>query len=76
MKKEDIEKVLKEQVRPILGEHGGSVEVVDVDEERGRVVLKMVSACASCPMAMQTMRNLIEPILRENFPDIQQVETV
>ena len=55
-----------EQVRPYLHEHGGDVEVLEV--ERGVVRVRLSGACSGCTSASETLRHGVEEALRENLP--------
>lgn len=70
-----VEEVLK-LIRPKLAIHRGSVELVDVDEERGIVRVRMTGACDNCPMAGLTLKHGIEAILLETIPEIREVLAV
>ncbi|MDD5258930.1 MAG: NifU family protein [bacterium] len=72
------EKVLKslEKIAKMLGADGGSVELVDIDEEQGLVKVKLLGACMGCPMATMTLKNGIERILKEDVPEVKKVEAV
>jgi Fe-S cluster biogenesis protein NfuA len=70
---DNVEKVLDE-LRPYLMADGGNVELVDID---GPVVkLRLQGACGSCPSSTMTLRMGIERRLRDNIPDIAEVEQV
>ncbi|NJK64405.1 MAG: NifU family protein [Synechococcaceae cyanobacterium SM2_3_1] len=70
---ESVEKVL-DQLRPYLMADGGNVELVELD---GPVVkLRLQGACGSCPSSTMTLRMGIERKLREEIPDILEVEQV
>lgn len=70
---ENVEKVL-DQLRPYLMADGGNVELVELD---GPVVkLRLQGACGSCPSSTMTLRMGIERKLREEIPDILEVEQV
>ena len=73
--KEDVEKAL-DLIRPALQNDGGNVELVDVDEEKGIVKVKLVGACGSCPMSQMTLRMGVERVLKENVPEIVEVVAV
>ncbi|MBI5555411.1 MAG: NifU family protein [Elusimicrobia bacterium] len=72
------EKVLKslEKIAKMLGADGGSVELVDIDEAKGIVKVRLLGACMGCPMATMTLKNGIERILKEDVPEIKIVEAV
>ncbi len=72
--KEKVESVLNE-VRPALQADGGDVELVDVSED-GIVSVRLVGACAGCPMATMTLKNGIEKILKDKLPEVKEVVSV
>lgn len=67
-----VEKAL-DKIRPALQNDGGNVELVDVDEEKGIVTVKLVGACGSCPMSQMTLRMGVERVLKEEIPEITEV---
>jgi Fe-S cluster biogenesis protein NfuA len=74
--KEEVEKVLDEDIRPALIADGGNVTVVDVEEEKGEVYLKLEGACAGCPMSQVTLKNFVEQVLKEKIPEVKKVLAV
>jgi Fe-S cluster biogenesis protein NfuA len=68
-----VEEVL-EKVRPVLVRDGGNVELVDVVD--GTVKVKLVGACAGCPMSTLTLKNGIERILKQEIPEVKEVVAV
>lgn len=58
-----------EQVKPRLGLHGGSVELLGVTPE-GRVQLKLQGNCHECPSSRLTLRFSIEEALNAAAPDL------
>lgn len=73
--KEQVEEVLKE-IRPNLQADGGDIELIGVDEETGVVSVKLVGACAGCPMSQMTLQMGVERILKEKVPGVTKVENV
>ena len=73
--KERVEKAL-DKIRPALQADGGNVELIDVDEAKGVVKVKLVGACGSCPMSQMTLRMGVERILKEEIPEITEVQSV
>lgn len=69
---ENVDKVLDE-VRPYLISDGGNVAVERVDESEMNVYLKLEGACGSCASSTVTMKMGIERVLKENFPDLNEV---
>ncbi len=68
--KEKVEAVLN-KIRPSLIADGGNVELVDVVD--GVVKVKLVGACAGCPMSTMTLKNGIEKILKQEIPEVKEV---
>jgi Fe/S biogenesis protein NfuA len=66
-----IDNLLEEQVRPSLAAHGGNVEVVDVDNNQ--VYLKLSGGCQGCSSSNATLKQGIEKIIKQNFPEIENV---
>ena len=71
--REKVEEVL-EKIRPNLVQDGGNVELVDVSD--GIVKLRLVGACAGCPMSTMTLKMGIERILKEEIPEVKEVVAV
>ncbi|MDD4264596.1 MAG: NifU family protein, partial [Firmicutes bacterium] len=63
--KEKVVAIL-DKIRPSLQADGGDVELIDVSED-GIVRVRLVGACAGCPMSTLTLKNGIERILKENI---------
>ncbi len=72
--KEQVQDVLQ-KVRPALQADGGDVELVEVGED-GVVKVRLVGACAGCPMSQMTLTNYVERIIKQEVPDVQRVEAV
>ena len=68
-----VEEVL-DKIRPSLVRDGGNVELVEVND--GTVKLKLVGACAGCPMSTMTLKMGIEKILKQEIPEINEVVAV
>jgi Fe-S cluster biogenesis protein NfuA len=62
-----------EAVRPRLGLHGGSVELVEANED-GRVRIRLEGNCNGCPSSRVTLRSTIEEALYAAAPDIISLE--
>jgi Fe-S cluster biogenesis protein NfuA len=69
----NVERVL-DSMRPYLMADGGNVELVEIE---GPIVrLRLQGACGACPSSTMTLRMGIERKLREEIPDIGEVEQV
>ena len=72
--KEKIKEAL-EQIRPYLQRDGGDVEFVDYTEDK-IVLVRLLGHCAGCPHRQMTINGGIARILRESYPEIQDVQAV
>ncbi|MFP4465585.1 MAG: NifU family protein [Candidatus Goldiibacteriota bacterium] len=70
--KEDVIKAL-EEIRPMLQNDGGDIELIDVDENTGEVKVKLTGACRGCPMASVTLQQGVEARLKEVVPGVKSV---
>lgn len=73
--REQIEAVL-DSIRPAIRQDGGDIELVDFEEEEGRVRVRMVGACYACPMSMMTLKAGVEQRLRMEVPSVRSVEAI
>ena len=70
---ENVENVLDE-LRPYLMSDGGNVELVEIE---GPIVrLRLQGACGSCPSSAMTLRMGIERKLKQEIPEIDEIEQV
>jgi NifU-like protein len=72
-----VERVLDENVRPLLSKDGGNLEVVDMKDAEGKteVDISFQGACRGCPSAATGTLALIEEALRKDLgPDIMVVQ--
>ena len=73
--KEQIQKII-EKIRPSLQMDGGDVELVDVDEKKGIVKVRLQGTCAHCPMSMMTLKMGIEAELKKEVKGVKEVVAV
>ncbi len=71
--REKVEKAL-DKIRPALMADGGNVELVDVED--GVVKVRLTGACGGCPMSQMTLKMGIERVLKQEVPEIKEVEAV
>jgi Fe-S cluster biogenesis protein NfuA len=72
--REKVEAALN-RIRPALQADGGDVELVDVTKE-GVVRVRLIGACAGCPMSTMTLAFGIERELKKQVPGVKRVEPV
>jgi Fe-S cluster biogenesis protein NfuA len=72
---ERIERTL-DTLRPYIASHRGQVEVIDFDEQEGRLLLRLGGTCHGCAASTVTLKQGIELRLREMVPEVKTVEAV
>ena len=66
-----IQALIDAEINPGVASHGGFVELLDVKDNR--VYVKMGGGCQGCGMASVTLKQGVEVLLREKFPQIADV---
>lgn len=61
-----------DQVRPALKSHGGSVELLDVND--GVVRLRLLGNCHGCPSSAVTMKHSVEEAVFAQAPEITRID--
>jgi NifU-like protein len=67
-----IEETINTQIRPLLKNDGGDIELIDVSDNR--VIVSFRGMCAKCQSAQFTMKEVVEAKLREFVSDDLVVE--
>ncbi len=69
-----IQRVIDEEIRPILAEDGGDMELFDVEGDVVKVILK--GACSGCASSTETLKLAIEATLKDRVLPSLTVESV
>lgn len=69
--KKNIQGVLDEKVNPMVAQHGGVINLLDVKDDN--VYIEMGGGCQGCASSSATLKQGVEGILRENFPQINDI---
>ena len=67
----EIQALLDSQINPGVASHGGFVELLDVKDNR--VFVRMGGGCQGCGMASVTLKQGVEVMIRQQFPQIESV---
>lgn len=68
----EIEKVIDDNIRTNIQMDGGDIELISCEDGVLKLLLK--GACSGCPSSQMTLKNGIEDLLKQEFPNrIQQV---
>lgn len=72
--REKVEAALA-MVRPSLQADGGNVELVNITDDNV-VQVRLQGACRGCPMSQMTLAMGIGRVLRQEVPEVADVEAV
>ena len=61
-------------VRPFLAQHGGDVELLDIDADAGAVLLRLLGSCDGCPSSAVTLQLAVERAIIEAAPEIVTID--
>ena len=64
------------QIRTHIQADGGDIELVNVDGDSGKVSVRFHGACRGCPMAAMTLKMGVERHLKDQIPEVAEVEAV
>jgi Fe/S biogenesis protein NfuA len=67
----EIQTLIDSQINPGVASHGGYVELLDVKDSR--VFVRMGGGCQGCGMASVTLKQGVEVLIKQSFPQIDAV---
>ncbi len=71
---EDVKRAI-EEIKPHLQADGGDVEFVEVTED-GVVKVRLLGACAGCPMRQMTLTQGITNFIKKKVPEVKEIQAV
>ena len=77
MNDKDIENKVKEileKIKPFLVNDGGDVEFVKYEDNI--VYVKLLGSCMDCPMADNTVKEMIEYTITFEIPEVKEVRNI
>lgn len=74
IEREKVEKILT-SIRPYLQADEGDIELINITDT-GIVEVKLLGACADCPLSLMTLRAGVERALMKEIPEIRRVESI
>jgi len=72
MKRDRVKDVIETKINPILLEHEGWIELVQIEGKD--VTIRFRGACSGCDANVATMEETIKPILLKEIPQIQNIK--
>jgi Fe/S biogenesis protein NfuA len=67
----EIQALIDSEINPGVASHGGFVELLEVKDSR--VFVKMGGGCQGCGMASVTLKQGVEVLIKQTFPQIEAV---
>ena len=64
-----------DEIRPYLEDDGGNIEVVGITKEM-QLQVRLLGACSTCEVSLQTLKNGVETTIRKSVPEIASVVEV
>lgn len=74
IKRDKVEQILT-SIRPYLQADEGDIELINITDT-GIVEVKLLGACADCPLSLMTLRAGVERALMKEIPEIRRVESI
>ena len=77
MSKEIEGKILTalDEIRPYLQSDGGDISFISMNENN-EVRVKLLGACGTCPMSIQTLKMGVEKAIQKAVPEVSRVIAV
>jgi len=66
-----IEALIQEQVAPALAAHGGTVEIIDLENDK--LYIRLSGGCQGCSSSIATVKEGITTLVKQHFPQIVEV---
>jgi Fe/S biogenesis protein NfuA len=67
----EVQGVLDAEINPAVASHGGYIDLMDV--QGNTVFIQMGGGCQGCGMANVTLKQGVERILQDRFPQIEEI---
>jgi len=68
---QEIQQVIDNQINPSVASHGGYIQLLDIRGET--IYVHMGGGCQGCGMAKATLKQGVERVIKDHFPEIQHV---
>ena len=72
----DVQELLNQQINPQIKSHGGQVDVVRYDADDSILYIEMSGGCQGCSSSSATLKNGVETMIYDEFPDINDIKDV
>ena len=72
----DVQELLNQQINPQIKSHGGQVDVGRYEEDDSVLYIEMSGGCQGCSSSSATLKNGVETMIYDEFPDIEDIRDV
>ena len=72
----NIQQLLNNYINPQIKSHGGQVDVVRYEEGEAILYIEMSGGCQGCSSSSATLKNGVETMIYDEFPDIGDIRDV
>ena len=69
-----LQKLLDEQVNPMVSQHGGKIELIDYVNRTA--FIRMSGGCQGCSSSAMTLKQGVEKAIFEAYPRVRQIVDV
>jgi len=73
---EDVQKYIDDTINPGLAMHGGYLKISEFNSETKSLKVEMGGGCHGCASSTVTLKLMIDNALRDEFPDLTEIEDV
>lgn len=70
--KDIINNLIKDRINPVLAQHNGGCELVNVDDN-GVATIKLIGSCTMCPGKKHTFMKNVKPFMLESIEGLKDV---
>ena len=68
---EKVQQIIDDKINPQIASHGGTLTLLDVKDNRAFV--KFGGGCQGCGMADVTLKQGVEVLIKESWPEIEEI---
>lgn len=70
----NLKEYIEQEVNEELQKDGGGCDYVSFEE--GVLTIRLKGACTDCPFSTMTLKEGIETVVKEEFPEVVSVENI
>lgn len=71
---EAVEEIFRAQINPAVAQHGGRIDLIDVED--ATLVVRLMGGCQGCGMANVTLRQGVESAVKRMIPAVKGIRDI